>query len=983
MTSPHRHSPLTSLAWSHHAPTPISGTMGNWRWPCQPFHDSAHTHSVSFTLPGFATLVREGIELTTGFTANIDGVLAVGGIEETITVTGASPVVDVQNVRRQQVVTRELLDTLPMSTKHVNNLVTLTPGYTGLADVGGRYSSQVGGYYHGKRGTKVSMDGMVVENSNGNSSYQINAAAVEEMALQTGGISADTNADGPALNVIPKEGGNQFSVNIQGFYTDNSLESSNLSPELEAVGVREPNKTIKLWDESLAIGGPIVRDKVWFFGAVRSWGFSRKVAGVFWNQNTWPGAPATGQPKFLTPDGAERKVVNFVPYTDRPEDRYSGRLEWYDSWLGRITWQASQRQKFNFMWDNQEGCNCGSTNATRSQEYSNGYRFDPNNLVQADYTFTPTSRLLLEAGATFAKSQWNTFFMPGVERDHMYIRDRGTGYRYGAGSYYRGDPNDTDRFSQRFSLSYVTGSHNFKTGFHIEELVQNTYRRQNGNTTYEFRSGVPIRVFQWTTPHVEHSRVVPDLGIYAQDQWVVDRLTLNLGLRFDWFRGHVPAQNQPEEPDPGAWPGDPRINPWFPPGSRVFDRVENVPNWKDISPRLGASYDLFGDGRSALKLSGGRYVGKMGTSITQQSNPIQTSINSALRSWNDANGDFVPDCDLANFGANGECGAIGNDNFGKANPNAVVWDPALMNKWNGGRDYNWDFAAELQQEVAQGMSFTAGYYHNTGGYYEQRDSKTRVTDNLLVGPEDYDEYCTTIPTDSRLPGGGGQELCGLYNINPSKFGQSSELRTLREPFGNDQRLNQFIGLVFDARLPNGMRIGGGVDTGRTVVDRCFVVDSPQELLNCRVVTPWGAQTQFKLNGVIPLPYDINLSATYQNLSGEDVPGNYSVRNSAIRWTEESLANGRIPGQFSGGSRSQTVEIFSEQTLFLDRLSRLDFRASKILNRGRVRVQINFDAYNLLNVSTVRSVAEAFGPAFLTPRTIIDPRLLQVGGNIAF
>ena len=137
------------------------------------------TYTVTFSLPGFSTVIREGIELTTGFTANIDGELAVGGIEETITVTGATPVVDVQNVRRQQVVTRELLEALPISTKHVNNLVTLTPGFTGLADVGGRYSSQVGGTYHGKFGTKVSMDGMVVENSNGNSSYQINAAVIE------------------------------------------------------------------------------------------------------------------------------------------------------------------------------------------------------------------------------------------------------------------------------------------------------------------------------------------------------------------------------------------------------------------------------------------------------------------------------------------------------------------------------------------------------------------------------------------------------------------------------------------------------------------------------------------------------------------------------------------------------------------------------------------------------------------------------------
>ena len=199
------------------------------------------TYTVTFSLPGFSTVIREGIELTTGFTANIDGELAVGGIEETITVTGATPVVDVQNVRRQQVVTRELLEALPISTKHVNNLVTLTPGFTGLADVGGRYSSQVGGTYHGKFGTKVSMDGMVVENSNGNSSYQINAAVIEEMVLQTSGISAETNADGPALNVIPKEGGNDFTVDLAGFFANDSMEGNNLTPELQDRGVREAN----------------------------------------------------------------------------------------------------------------------------------------------------------------------------------------------------------------------------------------------------------------------------------------------------------------------------------------------------------------------------------------------------------------------------------------------------------------------------------------------------------------------------------------------------------------------------------------------------------------------------------------------------------------------------------------------------------------------------------------------------------------------
>ena len=262
--------------------------------------------------------------------------MGVGGIEETITVTGAAPVVDVQNVRRQTAVTAEVLSTLPMSTKHVNNLVTLTPGFTGLADVGGRYSSQVGGEYHGKSGTKVAMDGMGVENSFGNSSYQINAAAVSEMVLQTTGISADTNADGAVVNVIPKEGGNTFSGILAGFYAGDAMESQNLTQELKDAGLTTSNSTLKLWDQSLSIGGPVARDRLWFFIAGRSWGFSRAHAGVYWNQNTFPGAPPTGRAEVPHASGSGSQGGELHPVRGpMPDNRYSGRLEWYDSYLSR------------------------------------------------------------------------------------------------------------------------------------------------------------------------------------------------------------------------------------------------------------------------------------------------------------------------------------------------------------------------------------------------------------------------------------------------------------------------------------------------------------------------------------------------------------------------------------------------------------------------------------------------------------------------
>ena len=924
-------------------------------------------YNITFVLPGFSTVLREGVELNTGFTANIDSLLSVGGIEETITVTGAAPVVDVQNVRRQTSVTDEVLSMLPLSTKHVNNLVTLTPGFTGLADVGGRYTSQVGGEYHGKAGTKVSMDGMGVENSFGNSSYQINAAAVQEMVLQTTGISADTNADGAVVNVIPKEGGNTFSGILAGFYANDSMEGQNLTQELRDAGLNTSNSTLKMWDQSLSLGGPIMRDKLWFFLAGRSWGFSRRHAGVYWNQSTFPGAPPTGEPRYLTPPGAERKVVNFVPYLDMPDNRYSGRLEWYDSYLSRITWQAADNHKFNFTYDEQRACNCGSTNANRMQESAPGYRFDPNRLVQFTWTSTQTSRLLLEAGGTIAISQWNTFLMPGVAPDEVLIDDVGTGITYGNYGWLRGDPNNTDRYSQRFSVSYVTGSHNFKTGMQAEQLVDNVYLLNAGdNLHYRFRNGVPNRITQWSTPYLQRDRA-RDLGFYAQDQWTIDRWTINAGVRVDYLYGYSPAQQQPDDPNTGnPWGEFPKSNPWLP--TRSFDRREGTPNWRDINPRLGVAYDLFGDGRTAVKGSVGRYVAKIGTEITNANNPVVRSVNSTNRSWADANGDFVPDCNLGNFGANGECGAIDNNNFGQSNPNAVQWDPDVL---NGLRDSNWDISAEIQQELAPGLSMTVGYYFNNGGYNQQSDSKNRRTDNLAVTPGDFSEYCITVPTNAGLPTS-GQELCGLYDLDPAKFGQVDNLITRTGLYGDDLRRNHFFNVTFDGRLPNGIQVGGGIDTGRSIDDQCFVIDTPQERLHCRVVTPFGAQTQFKAFGSIPLPGDVFISATYQNLSGPDYQANYLALNNDVRGLGRPLTRGFA-----------VVPLVAPQTLFEDRISRLDFRVSKIINYARFRFQINLDAYNMMNTSDVRGVNSSFGPRWGAPNFIIDPRLVQIGGQIDF
>jgi hypothetical protein len=935
-------------------------------------------YTVTFALTGFNTILREGINVTAGFTANVAAELRVGGIEETITVTGASPVVDVHNVRRQTVVTNELLEALPTSTKSVGQLTTLTTGLTGLGDVGGSYQVEPGqdvvsggGRFHGKSGTKVSYDGMGMENSSGNSSYQLNAASVEEMVMSTSGISADTNADGLVVNIVPKEGSNTFRTVLAGLYANQHFESTNLDERLRNRGLQTSNKTLKLFDESASVGGPIKRDRVWFFVAPRSWGLARSQAGTFWNKT---------QDVFLTPPGAARKVVLWTPWVDRPEDRMSGRLEWYDSILARVTYQATPKNKFNVTYDEQRACNCGSVTAAASHEsYGSQYRFDPNRLFHVTWSSPVTSRLLLEAGAAATISQWNTYYQVGVTDDITAISDVGTGLSYGAQTTYTGNPNARDRYTERASLSYVTGSHNFKTGFQNEQLVQNTYTKVNGNVTYTFRNGMPIQLTQRATPYLFKTRGKFDLGIYAQDQWqVTNKLTLNLGIRWDYFNSYVPAQTAGFDDETDGWTDAPRTNPWL--GQRRFEPVNDVPNWKDWNPRLGASYDLFGNGRTAFKVTLGRYTAKLGTEIAEGVNPINTSVTSVTRGWLDANRNYVPDCDLGNFDENGECAAISNRNFGQNNPLATRYDPAVLNGY-GRRDHNWDFSTEIQHELLQGFAVTGGYYHNTGGYFRYSfgspfSSKKRVTDNLTVTPADYDHFCITAPRDSRLPDGGGYEVCGLYNLKPEKFGVVQNLVTDPKNFGEFVSRNDFLNVTIDARLPRSIRLGGGFDTGRSVADRCFVVDSQQELLHCRVVTPFMAQTQFKLHSTFPLPADFMASFAYVNVSGPSFEANYAATNAEIR---PSLGR-----NLSGGVQSVTVPLVAPQTLFEDRIARLDLRLSKVLRVGnRVRIQFNLDAYNALNANSVRAVISTYGARWQQPQQILDPRIIQIGGQISF
>jgi len=924
-------------------------------------------YTVTFTLTGFSSVRREGVEVSVAVTSQVNGELKVGAVSETITVTGEAPVVDLQSAAQTRAVTAQAFKELPSGGSWIQMAALVPAVRASNTDVGGVLGDQTGAQVsaHGNNaGDGVSLvDGMRIGNmyiSSNLTNMSLSPLLFDEVNVQLSGQMAETGTNGVIMNAIPRAGGNRFSGSALANGSGPSLQGSNLTDNLKARGVQTASSTLKtLYDLNGAVGGPIKKDKLWFYATARYFTNEYYIASRYYPTD----------------------VTAVARANDLSRQGYAGTYT-YDN-NGRVTWAVNEKQKI-------------------STWYAYQYKVDPHwllNIFNASpeaarittwhtqlsttkWTYAATNKVLFEAGV-----------MAGASPDTIDLNHDLVGQcpsqgalapvcisitEQTAGNFFYRAPtgaNNDDRLpSQSFtgSMSYVTGSHNAKVGFDMQR--GHFWRGDNNDSTggiwYTTTAGVPALVTIQAPVYGWQMDLNYNLGIYAQDRWTLNRLTLAGGIRLD-------MQNESTEPFTAG------PHKWAPNRNTTFAAVENVPNWKDIDPRVSAAYDLFGNGKTAVKASVSRGVEQDSIRYAQANNPASTISTQTARAWTDTNRNFVPDCNLTISALNGECGPWQTNTFGTAVP-GTVYSPAIMQGW-GVRPYNWEFSTSVQQQIAPRISATAGYFRRIGGNFN-------VLDNEALGPNDFTQFSVKVPTTSgngfTLPNA-GQTIGGLYDQNfivaPKNVMKSAS------DFGAVYQHWDGFDVSVDARLQGGLLLQGGVSAGKGMTDNCAIVDAVPEVLSIPVALPAGVQAPIATLGSLsskafchqetPLQplykglasyltpwWGIRVAGTFQSLPGPQVPAT-NIYNNANRTTTTDLARPFTNAQAN-------VNLIQPGTMWGDRLNQVDLRFTKVLNVGSGKIDLNVDFYNAFNSDAVLSEVGSFGPVWRLPTSVIQPRFVK-------
>ncbi len=884
-------------------------------------------YDLKFEMQGFKSASRAGIEINAAFVATVNVSMEVGAMSETVTITSEAPVIDTRSNIQQTVLDQKLLENLP-SGRDPWAVGRIVPGMQmGKFDVGGSNGMQQTGFtIHGSvaNQSQYNIDGLTINwpggNEGGSTALYYDQGMFQEVNFQTNALPAEVSVGGTYMNMVTKSGGNDFHGNVLFYYANENIQSDNFNKnsKFDRFRVIRPtltggNPLTRSYDLNGNIGGPIIKDRLWFFASFRQWGVDKRVLGA------------------RNPDGSfsidDNRIVNVV---------------------GKGTWRMTENNTLSYMYNNNQKDRFHRRDTPPSfiEDQASWLQDQPGNSHHLGWTSTLSPRTILDAKLGFMMIVFPLRYQADVKPTDLTRTDSIRSTRTGAAPYNYENP--TYRIQADVALSHTAnwaGSHNLKVGEQFSrQFFRQTYN-VNSDVNLNYQDGAARTITIYNTP-LNQLNYLHTLGLYAQDAWTIkQRLTLNLGARFEYVVGSIPAQTS----GAGTFVG-----------ARSFSEIKNVPNLKDIAPRLAFAYDLLGNGRTVIRGNYSRYFLQIGAGFVANVNPLIFD-NLVTRSWTDRNNDNLPQ--------ESELGA-------PSRPFRAL-NQRMSNDL--ARPYSDEFTVGVQHELFRNFAVSATYYHRLNrrlfGQANQGAPTSAYTplDITITNPDNLVPAKITIYNQPVITA--NDFLISNYDLLNSDY--------------------KGFEMTFVKRLSARWQMLGGFTAGRHAGRfNAFADDlnNPNLGLN-RTGARIGddATYQFKLAGSYTLPGGIEAHANYLHSTGYPLRRQLSVAGNILRDVQDR------PIALRQGS--QSIELVPRGNVRLEPVDILDLRFSRRIKlRESMSIEPVIELFNATNSSSITTSLDTYGftPDAARPLTgaivptnvglpteVLGPRLLRLGVRFNF
>jgi Carboxypeptidase regulatory-like domain/TonB dependent receptor-like, beta-barrel/TonB-dependent Receptor Plug Domain len=893
-------------------------------------------YSVKAELPGFRPAQLENLVVNADVTVRADLSLQVGEITDAVTVTGESPLLDTTSALNQAVLDRATLDKLP--TGHdLWSIGRMVPGVVpGNYDVGGNQSFQQSTpTVHGSSGTdnKYAIDGMDVAWAGGAGTVMVyfDPNMFEEVNYQVGNISAENRQGGVVMNMVTKTGTNNLHGSFMFTGTKASLIGNNISPELGTLLKKQipaivinanpdikPGQQIQsLFDTAASLSGPVIKDKLWFTGTYKISSLNQYVLGNY-NPNGTQGLD-------------DNRIINGT---------------------FKLSYQLNPKSQLHYTYSRNLKYRYHRRTSTYQEDAASRFQDQWADIHQLKWTDTVSSRIVTDAGVSLQVGP--SPYLPKAEAlanaaaGLFPKNDQSTGASTVMNNGYNTQPQY--RGAANFNLSYFAGRHEVKFGYQFSRLMLRSETWSIVNYpdlpgiafSARYSNGNPNAVLLYNYP--ADSRVFSqEHGFFVQDKWTVSRkLTVNTGIRFDHVNAWVPPLCQPETPVVAG---------------QCFSELKDpaIPKLFNMAPRLGFIYDLFGDGRTAIKGSANVYHIGIDSGYPNRVNPYSTATNTVT--WSDANKDLKPQMnELAAFDFTTKKCVVpvptGLSCTGFSFGNTNVYDPNLK------RPYSVEFSIGLQRELRGGFVVAGTYY--------RRDTWRNIGSvNTALSEASYDPINVTIPQNN-------QQIT-IYNIK-------SSLQTLTTCTGipaciywsnHSDRGEYFNGLdlTVNRRMSNHFMLSGDLSFNSDQLRVPYRSDNPNLNLFPGGPASNNVPVEFKASGVYQAPFDFEVAANFQSFSGKPENETYQITRSLVP-------------QLTG--TTLTVNLGENGITSLPAVRMLDLSIGREFRfgEGKLRLSPKMEFFNLNNSSAIQGRSNLLSGtnanAYLNPSSILNPRMLRLG-----